>query len=710
MTKPEMKKSFIPIVLCTGIISPAAFLFSLAADLPHVLIITLTGLFLSLVTKKAVKLNDRAIIYSIVAASVTAVLFDYAFPMADDRFEYLSSLFQLNITIPILFYLAVAVTFFGIKKYSYAAASVAAVIALAFGSNVMRTPVETKRFLIAGTVLPDFTALYIASICFSGFFILLACRDNVQVAISGKMRKYRSKRMLIFICILALITPATYGFYKLLLYFESDLRGLQNTLLNPNLFKRRSDKIVFGESANLNEIISPEMLNNQEQIVIRAISADEPGYLRGKTYTSYSDGRWRLAKAPRTTTMRQRDSNNSDDRTFSINKKKKAKYSIEILISSKLASKVLFLPGNFTQIDIIAHSLEYTPDGNVTFKDWITDGGYTIYRPDTSADSSWRKPVKPDMAFYTQLPDKLDEELARILATLPKLKNPELNDRQRIFILLKYFRDNFTYKIRPQPINPVDPVLSFLKETHQGHCELYATGMIVLLRRLGIPARYITGFICAERHPTGSYYVARLGNAHAWVEAFDRDQGRWLLVDPTPPSGALNYKHEWSVFESWTDMMKKTFQQLLSNMRRGYFARAIIEFFVAIWRLLVLICYHSVRGPIIAVLFVALVLYYIRRRRNARKPKHDFDCPEEIFIELSKTYRKIQKRLKSKYELHLSISSTINDFIIELSQSAMPESQKISLIKLLREYEAMRYLKTPPSQEAYLNFRKRFHL
>jgi hypothetical protein len=107
---------------------------------------------------------------------------------------------------------------------------------------------------------------------------------------------------------------------------------------------------------------------------------------------------------------------------------------------------------------------------------------------------------------------------------------------------------------------------------------------------------------------------------------------------------------------------------------------------------------------------IALAVYYILRWRKRRITEHHFACPEEIFIELSKAYQKIQKQLKAKYELNLSISSTINDFILELSKSEMPESQKTSLIKLLREYEAMRYQKTLPSQETYLHFKKCFHL
>jgi len=709
MTGTAGKKSFTAMFLCTGILIPPAFLFSLVADLPHVVLITLCGLFFSLLSRKPAKLNDRTVIYSIVVSLVIAVLFDLAFPMADDRFEYISSLFRPNIVVPVIFYLSVAVTFFGIKKYSYGICFIAAVIALAFCGNAMRIPFETERILVPGIILNNFQALYISCISLSIFSFLLACRNNVQEKINRKMRKYHTRRFLIITCIIILLFPAEYGFYKLIEHFDSDLRGLQNLLLNPMFFQPRSGKTVFGERADLNQMISPELLKDQEAIVIRAICPDEPGYLRGQAYTSYFKGQWKRAGDPQLT-MRLRDSEGKDYRTFSINKRAKSKYSIEILVSAKLASKSLFLPGNFTQIDIIANSLRYTDNGNVNLSDWITDGGYTIYRPENISDSSWPLPLNPDPAVYTQLPNYMPEEIDPILKSLPKLKSPGINDQGRIAVLLKYFQDNFKYKIREQPVNLVDPVLGFLKTSREGHCELYATSMIILLRRLGIPARYVTGFVCAERHPAGYYYVARVGNAHAWVEAFDRDRKKWLLVEPTPPSGIPHGKHEWSTLESWTDIIKQAFQQLLSNMRRGYFAQAIIGFFVAIWEFIVLVFRDRVRGPVLTVMLIALAVYYIRRRRKRRKTRNDFDSPAEMLAELSKSYHKIRKQLKTKYELNLSPASTISDFILELSKSQMPELQKISLIKMLRKYEKMRYQNTPPSQQVYQDFKKHFHL
>ncbi len=81
-----------------------------------------------------------------------------------------------------------------------------------------------------------------------------------------------------------------------------------------------------------------------------------------------------------------------------------------------------------------------------------------------------------------------------------------------------------------------DPIVTFLFDRREGHCEYFATAMVLMLRSRGIPARLATGFLGAEYNPLEDYYIVRQSNAHAWVEAFMPDGG-WTVFDPTPPAG-----------------------------------------------------------------------------------------------------------------------------------------------------------------------------
>jgi hypothetical protein len=81
-----------------------------------------------------------------------------------------------------------------------------------------------------------------------------------------------------------------------------------------------------------------------------------------------------------------------------------------------------------------------------------------------------------------------------------------------------------------------DPIEDFLFTYRSGHCEYFASAMVLMLRSQGIPARFVTGFLGGEYNPLEGYFIVRQSNAHAWVEAFLPEQG-WQTYDPTPPSG-----------------------------------------------------------------------------------------------------------------------------------------------------------------------------
>ena len=59
--------------------------------------------------------------------------------------------------------------------------------------------------------------------------------------------------------------------------------------------------------------------------------------------------------------------------------------------------------------------------------------------------------------------------------------------------------------------------------------------MTVMLRSLGIPARYVNGFLTGEYNDVGGDFVVRASDAHSWVEVYFPSFG-WLTFDPTPPS------------------------------------------------------------------------------------------------------------------------------------------------------------------------------
>ena len=62
----------------------------------------------------------------------------------------------------------------------------------------------------------------------------------------------------------------------------------------------------------------------------------------------------------------------------------------------------------------------------------------------------------------------------------------------------------------------------------RGVCQDYTHLAIAILRRIGIPARYVSGYLHPDPDPAVG--IEGGGESHAWLEAWT---GRWWAVDPT---------------------------------------------------------------------------------------------------------------------------------------------------------------------------------
>src|SRR5262249_52336988 len=56
-------------------------------------------------------------------------------------------------------------------------------------------------------------------------------------------------------------------------------------------------------------------------------------------------------------------------------------------------------------------------------------------------------------------------------------------------LLDTWFASHYSYRVGVALRPGADPIVRFLDEAQQGHCELFATSGVLLLRRIGIPAR-----------------------------------------------------------------------------------------------------------------------------------------------------------------------------------------------------------------------------
>ena len=90
---------------------------------------------------------------------------------------------------------------------------------------------------------------------------------------------------------------------------------------------------------------------------------------------------------------------------------------------------------------------------------------------------------------------------------------------------------------RAAPPENRDWVDYFLFDAQRGYCDDFATSMVVLLRSLNIPARWVQGYAGGALDPEQNAYVVRESVAHSWPEVYFPGLG-WQRFEPTPASYA----------------------------------------------------------------------------------------------------------------------------------------------------------------------------
>lgn len=130
-----------------------------------------------------------------------------------------------------------------------------------------------------------------------------------------------------------------------------------------------------------------------------------------------------------------------------------------------------------------------------------------------------------------------------------------------------------------------DPIVDFVVNHRTGHCEYFASGLTMMLRHRGIPARIVVGYKGGEFNSVGKFFTVKQLHAHAWVEAYirpedlpstiiaaDYPQGAWLRLDPTPASrvspGNLNKDRGGLVNSAlaWFDYLEAIWREYVVEM------------------------------------------------------------------------------------------------------------------------------------------------
>jgi hypothetical protein len=139
---------------------------------------------------------------------------------------------------------------------------------------------------------------------------------------------------------------------------------------------------------------------------------------------------------------------------------------------------------------------------------------------------------------YTQLPDTLPHRVKKLAEEITASYDTKYDKLKAI----EAYLTQYEYSLSPGKVpEGEDFVDYFLFENKKGYCTSYATAMAVMGRCIGIPTRYMEGFIAKfdNRDKQGMYPVKN-SQAHAWAEAYIEGVG-WIPFEATAPYYQTRY-------------------------------------------------------------------------------------------------------------------------------------------------------------------------
>ncbi len=678
------------------LISAACFL-ALLADLPHIPMMILAGWLPALCLRRPLKVSDRSVTYSILFAIVVATMLGYFYPLERGRLGFFSYFFRPEYYCAFALNIALVSCFFPSRSLIAATCISAVVFVLGTCGDVNDLNyINTRLIWGSNWINNHYPQAYAFMVGVELLLALIMLKVSRPPGQAPRQRLQTRALGLVSLLILAGMTALTFYLHDV---YEKEIRNLEQSFIaagGHSMLRHlgRRTEPFFGDDIDLNRPFPFGDPERERRILLRVIAPSPPGYLRSRVFCHYAQGRWTLPENYQPLALLPEEPEGILAMTRYRREDRKAHLDnrFDISFSPDLHSDKLPLPAPYARIDLIADNLTADTEGQLTPTKWKRDAGYVVY---TSED--WQQGLAFDLPGadtapknrYLQLPDNLATELEHISQQIAELHR-DAPDALRCFALVQYFHQNFTYRLGPfreerQLLsdsgrsapgslrrrlyaqrrreglsfrralrdNPEEPVLHFLEESRAGHCELFASAAVLLLRQNGIPARYVTGFLCVERHPGGSYYVSRLGHAHAWVEAFDRQQNQWLMLDPTPPDGIRNFENSWTAVESLKDRLKHLLDQLLASVQRGLFAAAVLSFLKLLWFL-----FWNPAGVLLTLLIGAWYLHFRRKHRKA-----ELIALTQRQKRLASSFRKLLRHWEKRMGLEKSGSRTARELL-----------------------------------------------
>ncbi|MBM3941062.1 MAG: transglutaminase domain-containing protein [SAR202 cluster bacterium] len=256
-------------------------------------------------------------------------------------------------------------------------------------------------------------------------------------------------------------------------------------------------------------------------------------YWQARTYTTYTGGGWNTQGA-RFVAMKDEVPNPDRRRietvsAFRVDAATDSLFSSGEPVGFNLPAEKLVYPSAASEVLQVRFS-----DGREFFPTrrnmrYVSRGSVSIATPEELARAGTAYP-RWVREGYLQLPASTPDRVRALAAGIVR-GQPTQYDRA---LAIQTYLSQIPYELNiPAPPPGADGVDWFLFSLKKGYCDYYASAMVVMLRSIGIPARFVVGYTQGEYDPATGTYLVRERNYHAWPEAYFPGYG-WVPFEPTP--------------------------------------------------------------------------------------------------------------------------------------------------------------------------------
>ena len=421
-----------------------------------------------------------------------------------------------------------------------------------------------------------------------------------------------------------------------------------STELFLQFFAGKSD--AFRERTRIGDIGKIKL---SDRIAMRvAVESPRPGslLLRESSFDFYRNGEWRSARPSPRTPAREGERWVLSDGP--------ATNRLTVRRSLSGGEGLLPLPAGTRSVGPLpAEKVEVFPTGTVRARGSPRNIAFSA-----AYDPAGEREL-PYPGVDLDVPASLAVALERTIAE-NGLRQP--TQRATVDAVAAFFARHFAYSLDLGG-NP-RTLADFLLFDRKGHCEYFATATVMLLRALGVPARYAAGYSAQEYSPLEGAFVVRNRHAHAWATAFV--DGRWVEVDTTPAVWAeLEREESRSAFGPVLDFFSWTWDRAV-QWWLGLTEDAFERF--AIWGGLV----------VVSLAAVALLRSWLRRHgRGLRRSRGDA---------VTRAWTKVEARLARSAHARRE-GETAREWADRLLRERPGEAWREGLAELARAYYVARF-------------------